>query len=169
MPAGTSPDYPDWYRIHMPVFLRGLPSDQYDSQKLVGGYVIRQITGDDINVFVIYDLLGFTPEFGRNAGRRIIDRVSWEISVPETPAAVRSILESNLRILENTDWSSEAEFVNGYNRFTAYSQEILNLKNADPNLQEISAYWFEHEKGLMIRYHNAVDELKGETINPPER
>ena len=76
--ASVSRTHCDWLRAVAPQL--GL-----DTPKLILGDVLSSIIGDDANSFGFY----FIEDLGADIKATIMERMDWEISVPETPPQLR--------------------------------------------------------------------------------
>lgn len=97
-------------RIHSDWLRSTAPSYGMDVPKLILGDVLASIVGDDENCFGI-KAAGFRSAEMANRGKQyLLERLNWEIEVPELPENIRGQLEKVRQQLTDLDWSDGAGF-----------------------------------------------------------
>lgn len=112
--------------------------DQDERRKLLLGQVAWVMSGDDENAFVtiLNHPLGFTPELGTNAKKRILDKLEWEINLKWDdgtsllPERLKRTLGIVIENIKNLDFSHEQNFKRGHREWQYTVQDYYEDESA---------------------------------------
>lgn len=128
-------------RIHSDWLRQVAPSYGIDVPKLILGDVLGSIVGDDENCFGI-KAAGFRSAEIANLGKRsLLERLDWEIEVPELPENIRGQLEKVKQQLIDLDWSDSAGFNRARDIWTKLAKNFTQRQLAlHPDLRQAQKY-----------------------------
>ena len=124
----------DWIRIQAPGV--GL-----DPSKMALGHVLRIILGDDRNSFTqVHDLI-IDEESTRANQSAAIERLDWEIEVPEIPQELREQLIVLKQHFVDSDWSSKIKYIIAKNRWFEMQNGLEVSLEQKPELKAALEYY----------------------------
>ena len=97
--ASVSRTHCDWLRAVGPQL--GM-----DVSKLILGDVLSSIIGDDANSFGMY----FMADIAQDVKASILERMDWEVSVPETPGEVKQKLKQVINLIQPLNFNDEVNY-----------------------------------------------------------
>lgn len=127
--AKTARARSDWLRVVAPA--RGL-----DAGTLVLGHTLRTIIGDDGNCFH-WDMHGvaYTQSSAQLAHEWLVERIDWEVSVPELPERFRGRLSRYLERIRGMDWKDRRQYMQAKRSWFPIKNDIERQSETTPELQ----------------------------------
>jgi len=86
------------------------PQLNLDVSKLCLGGVLSKISGDDSNAFGHSLGSPLIPALADYCKKAILERMDWEISMPETPVEIKTRLEEEMKLIKPLDFNQESNF-----------------------------------------------------------
>ena len=117
------------------------PNIGLDASKMVLGHVLRTITGDDGNSFVYLHTLIHDEIFLRGGQQNAIDRLAWEIELPETPEDLKEKLEKVKEDITGSDWTNKESFEVSKASWQKMKTELVDTCETDEVLKEALDYY----------------------------
>lgn len=126
------------------------PQLGFDTNTLLLGDALSSIIGDDENSFGFF----FMEEYAELIKKQILERMDWEIQLPETPEEIKVKLKDVTAFIKNLDFSKKENYSLGHTKWKEMrdwvEKEIENKpewKAALPYSLEAnkkwSPYWWE--------------------------
>lgn len=127
-----------------------------DAELWVLGEVLHSITGDDGGTL-------YMVEHNREAeGRKaqLIERLEWEIDMPETPENIRVELQKTLEQIKTQNWLNTSEFEKGKNQWISTRKFVEKEINTNPHYQNAKNYYIELDEVLAPYWRKFMDQFE---------
>jgi hypothetical protein len=115
-----------------------------DEEKLLLGYLLELIKGDDIGSFSYKNRMRgreFEKEEGEDARIKILERINWELRFPYTPQELKGSLEKTKEYLtKNVDWDTELGYKDAHNFWEKNVKERADVLAGTPESRFREAY-----------------------------
>lgn len=128
------------------------PQHGLDPQRLVQGYVLQTVLGDDSNSFGLLSdrsrLRKLDVHFPEIARLSILERLTWEASISELPEDIRTLVTKTRDTINAMDFSTDERLEEGYQIWRTMRDTIERLVEETPSLQEARQYARENRDKL---------------------
>lgn len=140
----------EWLRLIAPQLPK--PDKEIDVSQYILGFVLNHILNDDLSCFsldVRIEMRQYPLDEASRSQQRLLRRLDWEISTPETPADIKNKLEEVRTLVAGQNWANQEEYVAASKNWHAVSKYVEEQLVPDSPLLNAINYWREKEEVIL--------------------
>ena len=143
--AGEIPESDDWARRPQEAAqklraIAGRGREGLDGRKLLLGFALDTICGDDIHVFRVGSD-HFTAEKGEKSRNDLLIRLEWEAGMGELPEEIRQRLGNLQETFRTEAWQTIEDLASAAGRWLAVRSDVVLSIRREPELKEATDYY----------------------------
>ncbi len=125
----------DWLRAVAPQY----GFDQKDIEKLILGFTLHIITGDDDAC--VAPITTSRPDLAEKSRHLLLARLDWETGVSELPDDIRERLKEAQKVVKASDWSKPKSLEKARRVWLSMRDWVKQQKGERPELKEAENYY----------------------------
>lgn len=149
-PHLEKPDFSDdmtWAticRVHTLWFREILPQLSIDVHKVIIGYSLTTVVGDDYGAIAFKQNIVNNPKVAEISKQMLLERMDWEVSIPELWPGIRGQIHQARLLIEPLDLSDKDQYDQARCIWIMLRNEIHRIINSDDTLIDAVKYHQDH-------------------------
>lgn len=128
-----------------------------DGSRLVRGFVISTITGDDEQIFFWKKGARFSKKRGLQIAQQLNIRLDWEISTMELPEEIRDKLSEVKNQVLTLDMGTYPDLLKAHSIWYSAMKFVKQHAQSSPQLKEDINYWV-YSQNAILEFKKKIDK-----------